>query len=90
MKRARIIVKGFVQGVFYRVSVRKVALDLGLKGFVRNLSDGNVEVVAEGDEEKINELIEFCKEGPSGAKVEGVDVTSEKPKNEFKDFEIGY
>ena len=82
--------KGFVQGVFYRVSVRKVALDLGLKGFVRNLSDGNVEVVAEGDEEKINELIEFCKEGPSGAKVEGVDVTSEKPKNEFKDFEIGY
>ena len=82
------IVKGNVQGVFFRYNVKKIAAKLDLNGFVKNLNDGSIEVVAEG--EKINELIEYCRKGPGFAKVEKVDVKIEKPNNEFKDFEIKY
>ncbi len=90
MKRVHIIVKGFVQGVFFRSNTKKTAIELGLKGYVKNLSDEKVEVVAEGDEKEINELIEFCKKGPSAAKVEDIDIIFEKPRDEFKDFEVRY
>ena len=59
-----------------------------MKGYVKNLDDGSVEVVAEG--EKINELIEFCNKGTNYSKIEKVDVKYEKPKNDFEDFEIRY
>ena len=90
MKRAHIIVKGFVHGVLFRWNTKNIALELGLKGFVRNLPDGSVEVVAEGSEEKIKNLIEFRKTGPRAAKVENVEIKFEKPKNEFGGFEIRY
>lgn len=90
MKRAHIIVKGNVQGVLFRSNTKNIALELGLNGYVKNLSDGSVGVVAEGSEEKIKKLIEFCKIGPRAAKVESIDVKFEKPKNEFYGFEIMY
>ena len=90
MQRAHIIVHGYVQGVFFRHYTRKTALSLGLKGYVRNMDDGNVEVVAEGSKDKINELIEFCKKGPEAAKVKKVDVEFEKAKEEFDGFEVRY
>ena len=82
------IVKGHVQGVFFRSNTKRFAEGLGLKGFVRNTSDGNVVVVVEGDSKKINMLIEFCRTGSSAAKVEDIDVKFEAPKNEFRDFEV--
>jgi acylphosphatase len=90
MRRVHIIISGRVQGVFFRYSTNKVGNKLGLKGFVRNLSDGNVEVVAEGDEDKLKEMIEFCKKGPMGAHVENVKIEYGKATGEFDTFSIGY
>ncbi|GAB6946446.1 acylphosphatase [Vulcanisaeta sp. JCM 16161] len=91
MKRVHILVKGLVQGVGFRAFVRRNAKRLGIKGFVRNLPDGfTVEIVAEGPDDAIEQLISIAKRGPPGAVVEDVDVEYEEPKNEFSDFEILY
>lgn len=90
MKRARIIVHGLVQGVFFRHNTNKLSNKLGLKGYVRNLSNGAVEIVAEGPEKDIKELISFCKKGPQGASVSGVKVEYEAPTNGFSRFSIEY
>ena len=88
--RCHVFVSGKVQGVFFRANTRDLALLLGINGFVRNLPDGRVEAVFEGDKEKIEKMIEFCKEGPPGAIVEKIDVNWEEYKVEFKDFKIIY
>lgn len=88
--RSHVFVSGKVQGVFFRANTRDLALLLGINGFVRNLPDGRVEAVFEGDKEKIEKMIEFCKEGPPGAIVEKIDVNWEEYKGEFKDFKIIY
>jgi len=88
MKRIHLIISGSVQGVFYRHNTNQVANRLGLKGFVRNLPNGNVEVIAEGNEEKLNELIEFCKKGPESAHVDNIKIEYEKPTKEFNTFSI--
>lgn len=90
MKRVHLIVSGRVQGVFYRDFVRREAERLGVRGFVRNLRDGGVEVVAEGNDDKINEFIKFCKKGSFASFVKNVEVKEEKPTNEFEDFEIRF
>jgi len=82
------IIHGLVQGVFFRSNAKKVAESLGLKGYVSNIVDGSVEVVAEGPERKIKELIEFCKKGPRAARVDKVDVHIEEARNEFEGFEV--
>ncbi|MBI2208565.1 acylphosphatase [Candidatus Woesearchaeota archaeon] len=88
MKRANIQVYGFVQGVFFRSNTKKIALDLGLKGYARNMPDGSVEIIVEGPKEKIGKLIEFCKKSPGASQVSKVKVKFEKPKNEFDGFEV--
>ncbi len=65
---------GIVQGVYYRYNTKRKADELGLAGTVRNRPDGSVEVVCEGDEKKIERLIEWCGHGPEGAFVKKVDV----------------
>lgn len=87
MKCVHLIVSGRVQGVFFRSNVRNSALELGLKGYTKNLNDGNVEVVAEGDEEQIKELIEFIRKGPGIATVKDVKIQHKEPEN-FKSFEV--
>jgi len=86
--RAHIFVSGQVQGVFFRDNTRRWASSLGLTGWVRNLSDGRVEAVAEGEKESIDNLISRLEEGPPHAVVEGVDVSWEGFKSEFEDFKI--
>ncbi|MEM5872548.1 MAG: acylphosphatase [Candidatus Aenigmatarchaeota archaeon] len=86
--RAHVIVSGFVQGVSYRFYARIKARNLGLKGWIRNLDSGEVEAVFEGEEEKVKEMIEWCKKGPNFAKVEKIKVDFEEYKNEFDSFEI--
>lgn len=88
MEKIHIYVKGRVQGVFYRDWTRSEAEKLGLTGWVRNLEDGRVEIVAEGGRGKLSKLIESCKKGPIFAGVTHLDVVWEKATGEFNGFEI--
>lgn len=89
-KRAHVIVSGRVQGVFFRQNTLKRAKFLGLLGWVKNTKEGNVEAVFEGEEEKINEMIEWLRIGPPLARVENVEIFWEEPTGQFQDFEIRY
>jgi acylphosphatase len=89
-KRLHAIVKGRVQGIFFRANTEKAALKLGLKGFVRNTPDGNVEVVAEGAKENLEELLKWCAKGPMLAHVESVDSKWMDATGEFETFSIRY
>ena len=75
MKRAEVVVRGAVQGVFFRVETRDRARSLGLAGWVRNAPDGSVEAVFEGDDERVESMVDWCRRGPRGARVQDVDVT---------------
>jgi acylphosphatase len=88
--RARIVVSGRVQGVFFRDHTRRWASSLNLTGWVRNLSDGRVEALAEGDKEDIEKLAARLQEGPPLAHVDNVEVEWEDYKGDFKDFRITY
>lgn len=88
MERVRIFIHGMVQGVSYRAFTRRHAAELGLKGFVRNLPDGRVEAVAEGEEKDIQALIKRLKEGPLAAKVEDLEVVREDYEGMYDSFEI--
>ena len=89
-KRVHVLISGKVQGVFFRYHTQQLAKKLGLNGWVRNTSNGKVEAVFEGEEDKIKKMLEFCKKGPALARVEKVEVKEEKFKGKFKDFEIRY
>lgn len=86
--RANIIVSGRVQGVFFRDHTRRWAASLHLTGWVRNLMDGRVEILAEGDKESIENLISRLRGGPPMAYVENTEVNWEEYKGEFSDFRI--
>jgi len=79
MVRTHVVVSGRVQGVFYRDSIRRLAEQHGVAGWVRNTWDGTVEAVFEGEPDAVDRLVEFCREGPPGARVENVDVSTEAP-----------
>lgn len=81
-------VQGRVQGVGFRYSTLQMAEKLGITGFVRNLSDGSVEIVAEGSDDQLNELIDWAHWGPSAAKVTRVDVTRGQDQGRFDRFTI--
>lgn len=87
--RMRAIVKGIVQGVGFRYfTVYQAQRIGGITGYVRNLRDGNVEVVAEGEKDKLEQLLVQLRKGPTGARVTGVDVFWEQPTSEFTNFDI--
>ena len=88
MIRAHIIIEGRVQGVGYRANTRRYANQLGLIGWVRNLRDGRVEIIVEGNEEMIDRLIQWCYRGPASAYVSKVNVEKSMPTREFRDFKI--
>ena len=88
--RVHLVIKGYVQGVFYRASTREKAVELGLKGWVRNLHDGNVEAVFEGPVDKIQQAVEWCHEGPLGAKVLDIEKKWQKYLGEFDGFHVRY
>lgn len=79
MTRRRVVVHGHVQGVFFRETARRAAERHGVAGWVRNLPDGTVEAVLEGESDGVARLVAFMREGPRGAKVERVDVSEEEP-----------
>ena len=77
----QILVSGIVQGVGYRMWLRRTAVDLGLRGFVRNLDDGRVEAFVEGDERNVDALVVKCWKGPSGASVDDVTQAPRTTRN---------
>ena len=82
MKRARVVVSGSVQGVFFRTQTRDRARSLGVAGWIRNVPDGTVEAAFEGDDERVDSMVEWCRRGPSGATVEHVEVEWAEPQGE--------
>lgn len=91
MKKQVIIkVLGMVQGVFFRAFVEEKAKELGLVGWVRNEEKGTVKIVAEGQEEPLKKLIDYCQQGSRFAKVDKVEVEWLQATGEFSDFEIRY
>ena len=89
MVRAHVFITGQVQGVSFRYYTRQEALVLGLTGWVKNLPDGRVEAVFEGDKDKVNNMIAWCWEGSPSVTVTGVEVTWETPQN-LGSFEINH
>ena len=81
MIRRRIVVHGLVQGVFFRDSVRRAAQQRGVNGWVANRADGSVEAVFEGEPGAVERLLDLCRAGPPGARVDSVDVTDEPPED---------
>jgi acylphosphatase len=90
MKRVHVYISGLVQGVFFRARTHREATRLGLAGWVRNCRDGRVEAVFEGAEEKIREMLDWCRRGPREARVEHVDVIEEPWTGAFRDFTVRY
>ena len=88
MYQAHLIIAGKVQGVFYRASCQDVAVKYGLNGWVKNLPSGEVEVLAQGNKEQIEKLIEWCKKGPPQADVIYVKIEWKEVKEKFSSFEI--
>lgn len=86
----RVKIFGDVHGVGFRALTEHRARKLGLTGWVRNNPDGSVEIVFEGDDKKVRDMIEWCKQGPPAAYVERVNVEEEHFKGEFTEFSIIY
>jgi acylphosphatase len=90
MTRTHIFVTGIVQGVNFRYYTAATAKRLGLTGWVRNMRDGRVEVLLEGEKEKVDQMIEWCRQGPPSASVRNIDIIPEEYAGEFSTFEISY
>jgi acylphosphatase len=90
LERLHIMVSGNVQGVSFRWWVQKKAQELHLGGWIKNLDDGRVEVVFEGEKEKINKMLETCKKGSKSSKVTSIDVELEEATGKMIDFKILY
>lgn len=88
--RAHVYVTGRVQGVFFRQNTKRQAQSHGVFGWVKNLDDGRVEAVFEGEEDAVKAVVEFCKVGPKGASVTSIDVNWEPVSEEFQGFVIAY
>lgn len=89
-KRVHIVVRGLVQGVFFRAHTARAAEALSLTGWVKNMPDGGVEVVAEGEDADLKKLVEWCHRGPPQAGVSSVRAEYLEHKGEFNTFEIRY
>ncbi len=86
--RVHVLISGRVQGVFFRDETRQRARKHNVTGWVRNLPDGRVEAVFEGEKGNVERLVEFCKRGPSGARVAQTEVNWEAYTGEFEDLQI--
>lgn len=86
--KSHIFVSGKVQGIFFRDNTRKKALDLGVTGWIRNLADGRVEAVFEGEKDKVEKMVSWVREGPAFAKINNVSVVSDNYSGESETFEI--
>lgn len=89
-ERLTVKISGKVQGVFFRANIQKIADSLGIIGWTRNESDDSVKVVAEGENEKLEDFLAFLKKGPDSATVTNIETIWEKATGEFDEFDIRY
>ena len=89
-KQIHIFVTGRVQGVFFRQSTKVMAIKNNAKGWVRNLDDGRVEIVAQGETQDIDNLAHWCKTGPANSRVDEFELSEENVSDEFENFEVRY
>ena len=89
-KQIHIFVTGRVQGVFFRQSTKVIAIKNNAKGWVRNLDDGRVEIVAQGETQDIDNLAHWCKTGPANSRVDEFELSEENISDEFETFEVRY
>ena len=90
MKRVHVYISGRVQGVFFRAETQHAAVGFSLTGWVRNMADGRVEALFEGENESVDKMLEWCHIGPPAAKVKEVQTEEEPYRGEFQDFSIKY
>ena len=90
MKQIHIFVTGRVQGVFFRQSTRVIAIKNNVNGWVRNLDDGKVEIVAQGETNNVDNLADWCKTGPANSRVDEFELKEESIVEEFENFEVKY
>ncbi len=88
--RVHVIVRGRVQGVYFRLETQRAAEGQGIFGWVRNRADGTVEAVFEGDKKNVDAIVDWCRRGPRHAIVEGIEMKVEPYSGEFKEFSILY
>ncbi len=88
--RLRIVIEGIVQGVFFRATTIDESSKLGLTGWVKNRTDGRVEAVFEGDVDKIDQIVEWCKKGPPGAVVRNIETIWEQSTGDYDSFTMMY
>ena len=88
--RAHVLIEGRVQGVCYRIDARRAALERNLTGWVKNLPDGRVEAVLEGEDRNVKSMLKWCENGPPLARVNRVDVEWEPYADEFESLEITF
>tara|TARA_B000000460_G_C21210959_1_gene262265 strand:- start:99 stop:377 length:279 start_codon:yes stop_codon:yes gene_type:complete len=89
-QRVRLFVRGKVQGVFFRQALKVMAIKNNLTGWVRNLEDGRVEALLDGDIDSVNTVVEWAHGGPANSRVDDVEIKNEVFKDEFIDFEVLY
>ena len=88
MKRVHVYISGWVQGVYFRYHTQMGARRCSVNGWVRNLPDGRVEAVFEGEDRDVDAVVELCRRGPPGAQVVHVEIQSEPYLSEFRDFSV--
>ena len=89
-QRVRLFIKGKVQGVFFRQALKVTAKKNKVVGWVRNLKDGRVEALLEGEDVDVSALVEWCHAGSANARVEDIEIKNEKYKGEFSKFQVTY
>jgi len=90
MKTYKIILSGRVQGVFFRLFTKKKANELGIKGYVKNLENDKIEAVFQGKEDSIKKIINWCKKGPSSARIDSIKIHQIKSEKEYKEFKVEF
>ena len=88
--KARVVISGLVQGVFFRAATCEQAINLGLAGWVKNRWDGKVEAIFEGEKSKVEQMVGWCHKGPAGSRVDRVGVSWEDCPEEFDSFFVKY
>lgn len=87
-KRVHLFISGRVQGVFFREYMKDIAIKAGAKGWVRNLPDGRVEAIVEGDSDAVDEVVRWCHRGSPASRVNNVEIIKETYNGEFADFKV--
>jgi acylphosphatase len=90
MKKVHVLISGRVQGVFFRAETHRAAIGLSLTGWVRNVPDGRVEAVFEGEDANVDKMLAWCHVGPPAARVQEVIAEEEPYTGEFRNFSIEY